>query len=75
MGVDMTTPTTTPKHNPLHDTQVCKRCGGVYPLYSERCTHCGKDSKYGTQSLGLLVTLGMLMFALPLAVVLIFIFW
>ena len=44
----MTTPTapvTPPKHDPLHDTQVCKRCKKVFPLYSERCPHCGKDSK------------------------------
>ena len=61
--------------SPYQQTQVCKRCGGVYPLYSERCHHCGKDSKYGTQSLGVLVTIGMLLLALPLAVILIFVFW
>lgn len=77
----MSQPTATPQPptpeqpSPYARTQVCKRCGGVYPLYSERCHHCGKDSKYGTQSIGLLITIGLLLFALPFAVILMFFLW
>ena len=68
----MTTPTgpsATPpaEASPYDRTQVCKRCGGVFALYSERCPHCGKDSKYGTQSLGVLVTIGGMLVLTPIA--------
>lgn len=67
-----TSPTPPAEASPYNRMQVCKGCGGVYPLYSERCHHCGKDSKYGTQGIGLLITIGMLLFALPFAVILMF---
>lgn len=70
----MTTPTSNPptatppaETSPYNKTQVCKGCGGVYPLYSERCHHCGKDSKYGTQSLGVLITVGGMLLLTPIA--------
>ena len=49
--------------SPYEKTQICTRCKGVFSLYSERCPHCGKDSKYGTQAWGLIITLGMLLLA------------
>lgn len=53
--------------DPRHQTRTCTKCGGVFSLYSERCPHCGKDSKYGTQSLGVLITIGGLLFLTPIA--------
>lgn len=48
-------------------TRVCTRCKKEFSLYSERCPHCGKDSVVGTQALGVLVTIGLLMLA-PIAI-------
>lgn len=74
----MATPPATPPVTPTYDPkteQVCARCGGVFSLYSERCPHCGKDSKVGTQALGLLFTLSLLMLAPILMVILIYFLW
>lgn len=56
-------------------TKICPGCGKPFSLYSERCPHCGKDSTVGTQRLGLLFTLGMLMLAPILIMILVLIFW
>lgn len=57
------------------DTKVCPRCKGKFSLYSERCPHCGKDSTVGTQALGLLFTLTLLMLAPIAMVILIYFLW
>ena len=69
-----TPPVTTPSFDPKTE-QVCTRCHGVFSLYSERCPHCGKDSKVGTQAMGLLFTLGLLMLAPIAMVILIYFIW
>jgi predicted amidophosphoribosyltransferase len=56
-------------------TKICPRCHLEFSLYSERCPHCGKDSKYGTQAMGLFVTLGMLMLAPILIMLLIYLLY
>ena len=56
-------------------TKVCPRCKHTFSIYSERCPHCGKDSNVGTQAMGLFVTLGMLLLAPILIIVLILIFY
>ena len=58
---------------PAPQTRNCTRCKKDFSLYSERCPHCGKDSVVGTQALGVLVTIGMLM--LTPIVILILIWW
>lgn len=63
------------QQHPHQQTQICKRCHGEFSLYSERCPHCGKDSKYGTQAMGLFVTLGLLMLAPIAMMILVYIFY
>ena len=70
----MLTPPASPLFDPTKE-KVCTRCNKVFSLYSERCPHCGKDSKVGTQGAGLLFTLGLLMLAPIAMLLLIWIFW
>jgi hypothetical protein len=56
-------------------TKICPRCKGTFSLYTERCPHCGKDSKVGTQAGGLLFTLGLLMLAPIAMVIVIYLVW
>lgn len=56
-------------------TRTCTRCKKDFSLYSERCPHCGKDSVVGTQALGVLVTIGLLMLTPIVILILIWLFY
>lgn len=56
-------------------TRICSRCKGEFSLYSERCPHCGKDSVVGTQALGVLVTIGLLMLTPIVILILLYIMY
>lgn len=43
----------------------CKACGKMFSAYTERCPHCGKDDKHGSQLGGVIVTIGLLILVLP----------
>jgi uncharacterized OB-fold protein len=43
----------------------CKACGKPFSAYTERCPHCGKDDKHGSQLGGVVITLVILIVVLP----------
>ncbi len=55
--------------------RTCTRCKKEFSLYSERCPHCGKDSVVGTQALGVLVTIGLLMLTPIVILIMIWLFY
>jgi hypothetical protein len=43
----------------------------MFSAYTEKCPHCGKDDKHGSQLGGVVITLGILILLLPLVFILI----
>ncbi|HQY89320.1 MAG TPA: hypothetical protein PK402_11725 [Tepidisphaeraceae bacterium] len=49
--------------------KICRGCKQEYIAFSERCPHCGKDSKIGTQQSGVFFTFAFLLLMLPVAII------
>jgi uncharacterized OB-fold protein len=49
----------------------CKACGKLFSAYTEKCPHCGKDDKHGSQLGGVIITIGILILLLPAVFILI----
>lgn len=49
--------------------KICRGCGQEFIAFSEKCPHCGKDSKIGTQQTGVFVTMAFLLLMLPIAII------
>lgn len=50
----------------MSGTRPCKGCKQAFSAYVEKCPHCGRDDAHGSQLMGVIVLVGILMLLLPI---------